>query len=272
MDHDRQTHRTYNEKEIGALIQRATELHERATGASGHSLSLQEIEHIAAELGLPPEHVQTAALEFDTRENLDKSFSFWGAPFVIDQTRVVNEAITEEQWEDIVLELRRFSGSTGNVSTLGRARQWSDEGYNFEKTQVTIRPGDGRTSIQIRKHYDGAAVLYPVVFGISAFFGLIVFHSLPDMAKFTEVALAGLSGLGSLGAVRAFISWRAKRHAERLTRMADRLREILSASSSPVLETEPASGLIELPEQDESTMEMDESERITPEARRGTRV
>ncbi len=40
MDHDRPTHRSYNEKEIGALIQRATALHEEATGSSQHNHAL----------------------------------------------------------------------------------------------------------------------------------------------------------------------------------------------------------------------------------------
>ena len=77
MDHDRPTHRSYNEKEIGALIQRATALHEEATGASEHtrSLSIEEVEHIASEIGLPPEHVRTAALEMEDRLYTDRSFS-----------------------------------------------------------------------------------------------------------------------------------------------------------------------------------------------------
>jgi hypothetical protein len=41
---DQGKHRSYNEKEIGALIQRATELHEEAIGTSERSLSLEEIE------------------------------------------------------------------------------------------------------------------------------------------------------------------------------------------------------------------------------------
>ena len=89
MNHDRPAHRSYNEKEIGALIQRATELHEEATGASEHnrSLSIEEVEHIASEIGLPTGHVRTAALEMRDRLHSDSAFSFWGGPFVIDQTR-----------------------------------------------------------------------------------------------------------------------------------------------------------------------------------------
>ena len=269
-DRDTPEHRSYSEAEIGALIKRATELHEKATGASEYRLSLKEIEHIAAELGLPPEHLQAAALELEDRRLSDKSFSLWGAPFVINQTRVVNQTMTEEQWEDIVLELRRFSGSTGETSALGRARQWmhafgeGDGGFSFEKTQVTIRPGDDQTSIQIQKRYDGAAVLYPVTFFFTAFASLMAFHSLPDMAKLTELALAGLSGLGSLGGVRAFISWGAKRHAERITQLADLIKERLSA---PAASAERVASRVELAE---PGIEVEETEG-SPTARRRVR-
>ncbi|MCH8247492.1 MAG: hypothetical protein IH951_13965 [Bacteroidetes bacterium] len=270
MIHDRSAHRSYSEKEIGELIQRATELHEEEIGASEHSLSLKEIEHIASELGVPPEHLQKAALELEDRRNSDKSFSFWGAPFVIDQTRVVNETMTEEQWEDIVLELRRFSGRTGKISELGRARQWmhfvgeGEDGFNFNKTQVTVRPGDGQTSIQIRKHYGGVAIMmYLGAFLWSIFFTFILLHGegLSDLVNF---AIGAGIGLGTLPVVRVSLSLWARRQKERLKRLADLLHRTLSASSSPVLANEPATELIEIPE-------MDEPERITREIRRGVR-
>ncbi len=275
MDHDKPAHRSYNEKEIGGLIQRATELHERTTGAPERSLSLEEIQHIAAELGLPPEHVQTAALELEDRLNSDKTFSLWGGPFVIDQARVVGGTMTEEQWEHIVLELRRFTGRTGQVSEVGRAREWkhalgeSDDGISFTRTQVTMRPGEGQTSVQIRKHYGAVAFWYLPVFFLAGFLSLVALNEFPNPVT---LALGIGSVIGSLVVVRTLISSWAGRQKERLKRLADRLHPTLSASSSSVLANEPASGLVELPEQDESTMEKDEPERITPEARRGTRA
>ncbi len=270
MDHDRPTHRSYNEKQIGALIQRATALHEEATGSSQHnrSLSIEEVEHIAAELGLPPEHVRTAALEMEDRLYANKSFSFWGAPFVIDQARVVDETMTQEQWEQVVMELRAFTGKKGQVDEVGSAREWihaigeGDEGVNFVKTRVAIRPGDGQTSIQIRKHYGGIALLYAVPFFLSVFFTLVLLTEQPDLVKF---AFASGSVIGAFGVVRTLIwSW-ARRQKERLKRLTNLLHQTLSASSSPVLANEPTTALIELPE-------MDEPEQSTPEARRGMRV
>ena len=92
MDHDRPTHRSYNEKEIGALIQRATALHEEATGASEHtrSLSIEEVEHIASEMGLPPEHVRTAALELEDRVNSGRAFSVFGGCIYSSHTSIAS--------------------------------------------------------------------------------------------------------------------------------------------------------------------------------------
>jgi len=270
MDHGRPAHRSYNEKEIGALIQRATELHEEAMGVSERSLSLEEIEDIAAELGLPPEHMQTAALELEDRLNSDKTFSLWGGPFVVDHARVVDKTMTQEQWEQVVLELRRFTGSTGQVSEVGRVREWmraigeGDGGFNIERTQVTIHPGDGQTSIRIRKHYGGAAIMaYVGAFSSSVFFTFILLHGegLSDLVNF----IIGIGiGLGTLPLVRVSLSLWAKRQKERLRRLADLLHHRISARSSPVLANEPATELIELPE-------MEEPEQIAPEIRRGVR-
>ncbi len=270
MDHDTPPHRSYNEKETGALIQRATALHEEATGSLQHtrSLSIEEVEHIAAELGLAPEYVRTAALEMEDRLYANKSFSFFGGPFVIDQARVVDGTMTQEQWEQVVMELRAFTGKKGQVDEVGSAREWihvigeGDEGINFVKTRVAIRPGDGQTSIQIRKHYGGIALLYAVPFFLSVFFTFVLLTEQPDLVSY---AIASGIVMGVFGVVRTLIwSW-ARRQKEKLKRLTNLLHQTLSASSSPVLANESATELIELPE-------MDEPERITPEARPGLRV
>ncbi len=43
------------------MVQRATELHEEAIGETAQTLSLDEIEEIAGELGVPAEYLRAAA-------------------------------------------------------------------------------------------------------------------------------------------------------------------------------------------------------------------
>ena len=274
MNQYRPAHRSYNEKELRALIQRATELHEEASGGSERHLTLEEVEHIAAELGLPPEYLRMAALELENQPNADKKPSLWGAPFVIDQVRVVDETMTQEQWEQVVMEIRAFTGKKGQIDEVGSAREWmhafgeGDEGINFVKTRVAIRPGDGQTSIQIRKHYGGIAI--PAYVGALLVSTLLMFVTieafegmgLPNLVNF---ALLGGAGIGALALVRGSLSLWARRQKERLKRLANLLHQTLSSTPPEALENEPVVELIELPERDES-------EHVSTDARQRMRT
>jgi len=59
--------RLYGEKEIGKILKRTTELqHEEPSAPSAGSMSLQELEDIAAETGIDPTFLRRAAPEIDT--------------------------------------------------------------------------------------------------------------------------------------------------------------------------------------------------------------
>ncbi len=276
MDHDKPTHRRYNEKEVGALIQRATALHEETTGtAQQHrALSIEEVEHIAAEIGLPPEHVRTAALEMEDSLHASKAASLWGGPFVIDQARVVDGTMTQEQWEQVVMELRAFTSKKGQIDEVGRAREWvhtvgeGDSGFNFVKTRVAIRPDADQTSIQIRKHYGGVAIpAYVGAFFFSALLAIFTIEGFDGLglSNLVNSLILGGSVLGALALVRGSISLWARRQKERLKRLTNLLHQTLSASSPKGLANEPAQDLIELPE-------TDEPEGVGVESRRGLRI
>ena len=248
------THRLYDEKEVGTLIQRATELHEEAIGASEDRLSLEEVERIAAELGLPSEHVRAAALELEERR-AGGAFSIWGHPFVIDQSRVVEGTLTEAQWETVVRELRRFTGSTGRISDVGRAREWTrsikDGSHTLERTLVTMRSQDGQTSIQVRKLYGGGAVVAYLLGFIASATAAGVFLDGSGLSDLASLAIASGTGVGALAAVRASLSVWTSRQKERLRTLTDVLHHTLSPPPPESMAGEPAAGQIDLPDVDE---------------------
>ncbi len=274
MNHDGPARRSYSEKELRALIQRATELHEAAKGESDRSLSLDEIEHIAAELGLPPEYLRTAALELENQPRSDKTFSLWGGPFVINQARVVDETMTQEQWAQAVMDIRALTGKQGHVDEIGAAREWThaigegDQGINFVKTRIALRPEDGHTTIQIRKQYGGVAIsAYVAAFILSAALTIATIEAfegmgLPDPANWT--ILVGVV-LGSLAAVRGSLSVWANRQKEKLKQLTNRLHQTLSTPQSQTLIATPTTEQIDIPEPEEP-------EQIFTEARQRTRA
>lgn len=268
MSSDKSTKRNYNEKEIGPLIQRATELHEKAQVSSEQGLSLEEAEHIAAELGLPPEYMRTAAREMGDQDSTS-SFRLIGSPFVIKQTRVVDEAMTLEQWAQIVMEIRAITGKKGHIDEIGSLREWThfigegDAGINFVKTRLVVHPDEDATSIQVQKDYKGfVAVLYALPLILSVFLLFVLLSEPFDMMK---LVLASGMGLGAFGIARAVMGAWTKRQREKLNRLTNKIQEVLSPTSDPIEVKEPSKGSIDLPE-------LEEEEQSTSQVKKGLRV
>ena len=238
----------FNEEEVGRLVQRASALHEEALSNANHDLTLSEIESIANELGIPSRYLLEAALEGQEPDSTTTA-SLWGAPFRVDQTRVVDGVVTEKQWEEVLIELQDFSGKSGKAELVGDSWRWrhavgeGDSGFNFEELTVVMRPVEGKTSIRLKHEYKGAVAMYFLVFGVSSFLTLLVAHSLPEVSKISELIYAGLGGVLSLGGVRAMIAVSARRYKERLTELADRLQRLVAGpeDSSRAASAEPHS-------------------------------
>lgn len=219
--------RTYNEREIGALMKRATEIHEASEGAPHRHLSLAEIEQLATELGVPAEALLAAALELEHGRSPSRKKNLLGGPFVTDEMRVVNGEVSDSYWEDVVLDLRQATGRTGRISETGQAREWSyhmgegDDGVNFTKTKVTVRPKDGQTSIHIRKQYGGLALWYPAALIPLVSLMLAVTNAFPG----PEVGFPSLAAVMALMiVVRTLIASASDRKKDSIRKLADRLQ------------------------------------------------
>jgi hypothetical protein len=224
--------RTYDEKEIARLIERASEIQAKAEGSEERSLSLEEVGQIAADLGLSALSLQEAALELESAPVSDTPSLMGAGP--VTQSRVAEGVFRDEDWGKLLLEIQRASGLTGEISQVGTARVWSHSlgegpgGLNLRATSVTVTPALDHTTIQVREEYDGAALAYGLSFFFASLATLMVAHSIPDVSKLAELAIAGSGGLASLGLTRALIVAGVNRQKEKLSKMADRLAQIVS--------------------------------------------
>jgi hypothetical protein len=236
MDDSRKGNRLYSDKEIGTLIQRATEIQEAQQESSERGLSLQELEHIAAEIGIDPQHFRTAAVELDRDMGTDQTIGFWGGPFVLNEKRVVEGTLTGPQWEHIVQGLRRLTRSEGRVTEIGRIREWSratkDLDFTYQRTTATISPRADQATIEVHTHYRGGATLayvLGVVFG-GGLAGIFLDGS-GASALMSGLVLAG-SGIGGLGAARTAIGYWAKRQRRQVRQLTDFLHDAISHPES----------------------------------------
>jgi len=145
----------YDDATARDIIQKAAEMQANARTESD-ALSMGGIQQIAAEVGIPPEHVRDAAelanqqvagpaqrraSGFSTRVNLD---------------HVVEKELPEDGYEAVLEEIRAVMGEVGRINpTLGKSLSWNSLSFqnslegSGRLTQVMVSPKGGRTTIRI---------------------------------------------------------------------------------------------------------------------------
>lgn len=155
---DRDPQRRYDDEEVTAILRRATELGRddpRRLGASTGT-SLQELEEIAREAGIPPDLIRRAAREVDAGASGGGRLRGWDR-FYGNRTRVVREVevegeVPEDALPDIVAVIERTTDQRGHASFLGRTLTWrSDMSGDTRKREVVVTPRDGRTTIRVEE-------------------------------------------------------------------------------------------------------------------------
>jgi hypothetical protein len=166
----------YTEEEIAELLRRAAEL-QAASGrmhGSGTGLTLDELATIAADSGLDPEFVRTAAAELKAGVR-PRALPTRTSTREIVVERMVPHTASPDAIEDIIAQLRhQFElGSTvdysqwgmgsygkGQIQTVGRSTEWQFVNpWWGTQTRVLIQPRDEATRIRITRSnsYSGAA-------------------------------------------------------------------------------------------------------------------
>ncbi|MEO8451093.1 MAG: serine/threonine-protein kinase [Gemmatimonadota bacterium] len=230
----------YAESRVREIVRRAAEL-EATTPTEAGALSLGGIQQLAAQVGIPPAHVQAAASEVARSPGSSSSASvvkpnrFLGAPARIIVERMVEGETSEEDYPTLVDEIRMTIGSVGQTSTLGRSLAWrtvNPPGQGSRTVHASVTPLSGRTRIRLEE------TLSPIAGGLfgglmGAIGGLSVPLSialgLAEMHSVIAALMLLATGVGgSYGVARTlFRTIRQKREAE-LEQLADRLAGYLA--------------------------------------------
>ncbi|MEO0556632.1 MAG: hypothetical protein AAF170_00470 [Bacteroidota bacterium] len=150
--------RTYSEREVAAIIERAVERQaetDQMEGAPG--LTLEEIEKLGQEAGIDPAHLRAAAQEMGTRGRTYAGTSGMTRTHVHVE-RWVDGPLIEEAWEDTVAHLRQHFGAEMNammgmggaeVQQVGQSHEWTHTSSLGVQTRVTVSPRGDRTRLRI---------------------------------------------------------------------------------------------------------------------------
>jgi serine/threonine protein kinase len=250
-----------------AILARAAELEtERASGsgsAGEPALTLGSVEQVAAEVGIPPDHVRQAAAELQGLSEADREAthriatepalpirrapkSFPRAPDVafkkerLTAERNVEGEVDETAYPQIVDVIQEELDLVGHVSTVGRTLTWSPARQGTESRQivVTVRPRNGKTELHVEEQIEmsGWRIFVPAWgAGAGMIFGLAVATML-GLQNEAILVLALPGGLfGGFAAVQGMINTKAQNASIQLQRVLDRLTDLLRRKQAPEL-------------------------------------
>ena len=236
--------RRFDDEEVSRILERAAELQHRAPLAPPEmsGMTLAQLEQVAAEAGIDPQHVRdaAAALVRDVPTPAELGGRVFGAPLRLELERTVDGETAPGAYEVLAETIRNTISTPGHVSTLGKSFEWhSANPQRALRITITPRPkgggggGGGGTVIRIEERFGNLAggLFGGIVGGVGGggggtALGVIggAFHNL-GMA----LAAAGVAVIGSVLLARTIFRGVVRQRSRELHRLLDALAEETTA-------------------------------------------
>ena len=238
--------RLYDEKEVGRLLERATELQRedpvRPNPSGG--FSLQELEEIAAEAGIDPNHLRRAAMELDAARAETSGWArLLGDSPAISLRATVPGELPTDAFEMLIPVIQQTMHEHGQPSLLGHTLTWQAEvGQKERSIQVIVSSRAGETHIQAEEHLHrlagaifgggGTGVGVGVGVGVGMPIGLNLLHSALFAAAF-PIGVIGLTFVAAREIFRRIMRRRRRILGEVVDRLVAEVTRLVAESTLP---------------------------------------
>lgn len=220
--------RRFNEKQIAEILQRAAESDvTQGEFDRGQSLTLAELQEIGAEVGIPPARIaeEARALELHPR----RFPTFLGTPRYVARAFPISRALSDEDWFQLVADIRQTFGAIGQIKSYGSLRSWTNGNL-----QVHVEPEADHYRVRMQT-LKGNAVIIAAAAGaimVSAVMSLVTAVAAGvDVRAVATSALLGLAGVGILGYVRASLPQWAAQRAAQMEALEQRVRSMMDIAA-----------------------------------------
>lgn len=143
--------RRYDEREVGQILRRVAELHEREDRADPRSMSVAEIEEVVGELGISKALVAQAARELSVADHRNKPVWWLGGKGELMFEEVVEGRVDEATLTRMIEALRRELGDPGTLSEQGASRVWSTGEGTSRRVHFTVVEDGERTTLRLEE-------------------------------------------------------------------------------------------------------------------------
>jgi hypothetical protein len=120
--------RKYQSHEVERILDLASDDADAPAPAlpAADGLTLLELHEVAREAGLPPDRITQAVAVFEGRGELVPRTTTFGLPTSVGSIIHLPRNPSDHEWELLVAELRTTFGVSGEMTSQGGLRQWSD--------------------------------------------------------------------------------------------------------------------------------------------------
>lgn len=217
------TDRRYNEDEVAAIFERATEAQQTRQHQlpSGEGMTLTELQAIGREVGISPEQLAQAARAIELGGQ-PTSRHFMGLPVGVGLTVDLDRNLTDEEWERVVVDLRQTFDARGTLTREGTLRQWSNGNLH-----VYLEPGTTGHRLRLRTFKSdargwivgGVAMLG---FAVAALMAATLRGVIDDVGFLAAVGVLGTAGAAMAGSVALRLPGWARLRREQMRQVASR--------------------------------------------------
>jgi hypothetical protein len=207
--------RRYQNHEIRQIL----ELADRPDDSQSHSLAAvdgltaAELQEVGREVGLAPDQIARAVVEFDGRGQGMPQGRTLGMPTSVGRLVDLPRAPTDREWELLVSELRMTFGAKGEVTSHGGLREWSNGSLH-----AFVEPTESGYRLRLTDTMTGAVGL-TFIGGFFLAFALLILVILLGKEepgfRFVVPAFFGLIGTGMIaGTSIALPRWASEREGQ----------------------------------------------------------
>lgn len=227
--------RRYDENEVRDIFARASrgEGTDSPAPPAREGLTLEELQEVGREVGLPSARIARAAAALDARPAEGGREASLGAPVAVARVVELPRAPTEREWQVLVGELRESRDTAGRLMSHGETREWTDG-----RLHVFLEPSVGGHRLRLSaRRRDEMEIVWLGAAAVAIGLVVLVTQAL-DGATFGPLletllpAVLALLGAGSLaGRTLRLRRWADEKELE-MARIAERARALVGGSES----------------------------------------
>ena len=118
----------FTEEEIAEIFEEATRAQNEAKERKGalEGLSLKELQQIGASTGIDPKYIAQAAAALRSRPQQFPVRKFMGIPIGVSRSVTLPSTFSDQDWEHLVVDLRKTFKARGKIKTQGSIREWAN--------------------------------------------------------------------------------------------------------------------------------------------------